>query len=369
MRRKLKLIITLILISISFSALSLTNLFYSMRDNDVPHLRDHYRVLNDIKKHHQKIDILIPQAYVINPEGVLYKFVEPETAQATKKYNIKLMPLVTNEDFNANKVNRFLQNKTAEQRAIDSLVTVCKQKKYYGFQIDFEHLPERDRTLFTEFYQGTANALHHAGCKVSIAIVPARQSIPVSDVLLKRDIYWAGAYDQKQIGKVSDFVVLMTYNQHGAMTPPGPNAGYALDKKAVEHALKNIPKQKVFLGIPTTSNYWTMAPIDNTFKNIKMTLNDKPISPDVAQAVAISYEQVKLLQKKHHLKWLWDKQSKVHYAMFDYQDFYRYVFIEDAASFAAKRQLAKQYHLGGIAVFRLGTEDHNIWGRPSQIQI
>jgi len=304
------------------------------------------------------------QAYVLNPNGIIYKFAEPEFEKTARKYNIRLMPLITNQNFNSEKVNQFLHDQSAQKRAIENITRLYKQKHYYGFQIDFEHIPEHDRKAFTHFYQSVANALHHIGSKVSIAIVPERRRIPFSAVLLKRDMYWAGVYDQKKLAAVSDFIVLMTYNQHGAMTTPGPNAGYALDKTAIQYALKNIPRNKIFLGIPTSSNYWTMGPINRTFKNIKVTLNDKPISPDVAQAIAISHQQVTLLKKMHHLKWQWDNQAKVHYTIFHYQDFYRYLFIEDATSYTAKTQLAKHYHLGGIAVFRLGIEDPNIWGTP-----
>lgn len=271
------LLLTLILIT---PAHALTKLFYTLRDSDIPNLRDHYRVLSDINQHHKEIDILVPQAYVISKEGYLYKFVNPETKAIAKKYHIKLMPLVTNENFNANKVNQFLNNPTAQTMAIHSLVHVCKVNHYYGLQIDFEHILAHDRNAFTKFYTNTANALHSANCKISIAIVPSRHNIPPSKLLLKRNLYWSGAYDQKRLGGASDFVVLMTYNQSGGMTTPGPTATVPIDEEAIKHALQFVPRNKVFLGIPTTSLYWEMLPTDQAFQHARTNLEQQPALDD-----------------------------------------------------------------------------------------
>ncbi len=338
MLRKILMIGALLLTLSSYSAQAFTKLFYAMRDSDIPKLNDHYRVLKDIDLHHKKMDILVPQAYVVNSEGIVYKSVQPDFKKTAEKYRVKLMPMVTNEGFDSEKLTKFLKNDNAEKLAIRTLTNLCRKNHYYGMQIDFEHIPYQDRNAFTSFYESVSTSLHHVGCKVSIAIVPIRHAVPPSSILMKRYVYWAGAYNQKQLAKFSDFVVLMTYNQHGTTTP-GPNASYALDKRAIKYALRHIPKNKIFLGIPTSSNYWTMAPTN----------------------IDISYQQVLLLQKMHDLKWRWNNKAKVHYAVFSYQDFYHYLFVEDAASYAAKVQLAKEYHLGGVAVFRLGTEDPAIY--------
>lgn len=346
---------------LSTPTFALTKLFYALRDSDTPNLRDHYRVLADIEKHHDKIDILVPQAYVINHEGRVYKFVESGFEKTARHYHIKLMPLVTNENFNSKKVDQFLNDPKAQSLAISTLTRLCKTKRYYGFQMDFEHVPARDRDAYTQFFTNTANALYAVNCKISVAIVPQRRDIPPSKLLLNRDEYWAGAYDQKRLSGASDFVVLMTYNQSGGMTTPGPTATVPVDKKALEFALKHIPRQKIFLGIPTTSIYWEMTPIQEVFKHGRVTFDEQSVSSIVAHGIGISYEQALLLQRMHHLKWQRDDYAEANYAVFHYHDFYHYLFLSDVTSIAAQRKLAKQYHIRGIAVFRLGNEDSEMW--------
>lgn len=344
-----KLINFTLLIALIFNtpAYALTKLFYALRDDDVPNLGDHYRVLEDIDRHHDKMDILVPQAYVLDSEGDLFMHMQPELAKKIKQYKIPLMPLVTIDDFNAEKISLFLKNKAAQAHAIHSLTKLCKTKHYEGFQIDFEHIPKVHRDAFTEFYTNTAKALHAIHCKISIAIIPQRHEIPPSKLLLRRDLNWSGAYDQKQLGDVSDFVVLMTYGQNAGETTPGPNASIPIDKEALAFALKHIPPKKIFLGIPTSSTYWSMR--------------STPSNHILAQGIIIPYSQVKQLQRLHHLKWQWDDYAKTHYAVFHFQDFYRYLFVSDARSINEKQKLAQQYHLGGIAIFRLGNEDPQMW--------
>lgn len=60
-------------------------------------------------------------------------------------------------------------------------------------------------------------------------------------------------------------------------------------------------------------------------------------------------------------KLVWDDHSKTAHAIYDHNGLYEYLFLEDARSFQAKVDLAKQYHLLGISVWQIGFEDPKIW--------
>ena len=116
---------------------------------------------------------------------------------------------------------------------------------------------EPEYTAFTHFYQKVANVLHQNGFKIAIALVPMlTENPPASDYLKGKYEGWSGVYDYKTLGKSSDFVTLMAYDQHASITTPGPMAGVIWDEAIIQYALKYIPPEKISLGIPWHSGYW-----------------------------------------------------------------------------------------------------------------
>ena len=51
----------------------------------------------------------------------------------------------------------------------------------------------------------------------------------------------------------------------------------------------------------------------------------------------------------------------MNYTYYEYNGINRFIFIENAKSFAAKYHLAVENQLRGISVFRVGIEDPAIW--------
>src|SRR5690606_28293269 len=102
-----------------------------------------------------------------------------------------------------------------------------------------------------------ATAFHRNKLNVSFAVVPSLKEGNQDSGFLKRKYdNWSGAYDLTTLGKISDFVSIMTYDEHLEGTSPGPYAGLTWVDAVVQHARKHIPANKISLGIPTYSGYW-----------------------------------------------------------------------------------------------------------------
>lgn len=334
---------------LSIQAMAFENLAYTWRGFPTE-IAAGRLALADLKEHASQIDIYSSQAYHIDTHGKLIGALNPAMLKIARDSHIKVMPLVVNNDFEQKLTHVFLKNAEAQQRAIQSILKLCRENHFYGVQIDFEGMSYLDRDAFSAFYKKVADVLHQNGFRISIAIIPILPEYPPQTSYLKsRYRGWSGCYDYKAIGKSSDFVTLMTYDQHGGITPPGPMSGLVWDENIVRYALKFIPANKISLGIPLHSAHWYTGRGSNPKNHIHVV------------SVDLDYNVIIKKLKGLHVKLSWENADKVHYAAYRNHFLYEYAFLEDADSFAAKLNLVQKYKLRGVSNWCLGEEDPAIW--------
>jgi spore germination protein YaaH len=346
-----KLVFLLGIYSFSAHSFAQENLFYILRHDSPELMTAAQNSFASLNQHFKQINILVPQAYNIDGNGVIWGFIDKDTNDFAKQHSMKVMPLITNTAFDTEMVHTFLSNTEAQNRALQSLLTLCEKEHYYGLQFDFEMVGLADRDALTYFYQRAADMLHQKGFKISFAVAPLLSDGPFPSHFLKK-IYvnWEGAYDLKRLAEAGDFLSIMAYNQHGGVTTPGPTAHIQWVEQAIQYALQYVPPQKISLGIPTYSTYW--------FTN---TTTGDSLGKIAVHSVGINYSKAVTLIHKYGANLQWDNKAQLYSAIFQHDWLNEYIFLEDAKSFVAKLALAHKYHLRGVSVFDLGTEDPAIW--------
>lgn len=302
--------------------------------------------MSSLRDHAKNISAVITQAYHINKAGVVSGYTNDVMMAFTRMQHIKTFILVTNEGFKREETHVFLHNPKAQQDAIQALVKLCNDNHYQGVQMDFENVNVQDKAELTSFFTNLANALHQMHLVVSFAVVPAvANGKQVSNYQQKKYDNWGGVYDLAALSKVADFISLMAYDQHTDGTTPGPNADLRWVEATLKHTLQFVPAKKLSLGIPTYSLRWYVGGKDH-------------LSVKMAQ---ISYREALSVLKDNGAGMQWSDKGKFHFAVYDHNWLYQYLYIEDAASFKARYGLARKYKLHGVSVFDLGIEDPGIW--------
>lgn len=321
---------------------SMENVFYVLHDQQ-------QQALQALTTHKNIVNAVIFQAYVIDSKGNVSGEADKTVIAFGKTNHIHLIPMVTNSKFEAKLTHQFLSNPDAQKLALNTLLAACKKNQFYGIQFDFEMIPLTDKKLLTNFYRQAADLFHKNNFVVSFAIAPTLMDnhFP-TDYQKKLYTVWQGVYDFKILGEISDFVTIMAYDQHGIGTIPGPIASLPWVDLVIKHALPLIPANKISLGIPSYSGLWYMGTIPNT-THITMHYN------------SLDYNTLQYIIKKLQPRIFWDDLNKIHFSFYDSAGLNKYIFIEDADSLKAKRNLAIKYKLRGISVFRLGIEDPAIW--------
>lgn len=299
-------------------------------------------------KHADEISIICPDVYQIDSMGVITGEVDRRILELSAKKGIKVMPLFAS--FDQKGIHQLLTSDAARKEAIRLMLFYARQFHYYGWQFDIENIHFTDKENYTSFFKQTADSLHKYGFAISGAVVKTEQPAPMSaNPAYQRFLYesWRGAFDIPAIAAASDFISIMTYDQHTAYTPPGPVAGLPWMKRILQYLLDaGIAPEKISLGIPSYSDYW--YPTVNS--NGPGSTRDE-----------ISYSAVQDLLDRYQAKPEWMDDQQVYYTHWENGGIFNWLFIEDAKSFLPKFKLAETHHLRGISVWVIGTEDPAIW--------
>jgi spore germination protein YaaH len=295
------------------------------------------------------VDILGPQVYSVDANGVISGSLDSRVLVLARAHKIKIMPLVIQPGFDQPMFHKLLHDPKAQQRAIRSMVTLCKENAYYGIQFDFENIHITDRDEYTAFYKDAAFALHKEGYAISMAVVPRISDDPGPTSYHKWIYeYWRGVYDYNAIADVSDFISFMTYDQHTHLTPPGPVAGMPWMIQCIEFVLRSgVPVEKISIGFPFYSTHWFPFAKDEQIQH--------------AAGRSLSYPDAKGIADRNDAVIRWDDTEKVNYTVYCNQGLNEHLYFEDAKAMNAKLELMKKYKFRGFSIWRLGNEDPDVW--------
>jgi spore germination protein YaaH len=298
--------------------------------------------------HVDQITVLGPQVYTVDSLGLVYGSLDRRVLQLAKSRGVKVMPLVVNEGFNQPALRRLLADTAARSRAIASFLELCRRNGYWGIQFDIENLNIQDRDRYTAWFTDAARALHAAGFTISAAIVHQTDDLPGPTGYHRFLADSWRTFDLAALGRVADFLSVMSYDQHTRRTPPGPVAGIPWVRSVTEYFLRYVPAEKLSLGIPLYGDYWSARP-DPTPERARTS------------ASSVSWFWGSGLAERNGATIKWDDAQQVPYASFDVGGTFEWLYLENARSFSAKLALMREKKLRGFSAWVLGPEDPDIW--------
>ncbi|MBO8128368.1 MAG: glycoside hydrolase [Peptococcaceae bacterium] len=281
----------------------------------------------------QALTAMVSFAYHIDGEGNVYGRPYEEAMRKARSKGIKVIALFHNfRDgiFQRQEVHRLLNTPEYQKRAVQGIVNIVQRYGYDGINMDFEAIPVVDRRAYTEFLRAVVTALP-AAYEVAISVPAKTWDNPQH--------FWSGAFDYQAIGQLFDKVVLMTYDEHFARGAPGPIASIGWVRQVLDYAVTQISPSKTLLGIAGYGYDW----------------------PQGKWARMVSYRDAQDIAARHGVRIQWDQVSRSWYFRYYENGTPREVWFEDAQSTREKLKLCEEYGLAGIALWRLGLEDHKLW--------
>lgn len=294
-----------------------------------------------LQTNHGSMGLLSPVWFTVELNGDLRSTVDARLVKWAAERQLPLLPVIANRDFKPEAIQSALAA-GAQDRLISDLVKAGSEFRFRGFELDFEEVPPSLRDAYAQFVTRLAAALHQRGMQLGIA-VPAPIG-PGTPPPIARPAWItnvrAAAFDYAQIGRVVDWMTLMTYDEYTAPDQPGPVAGFAWVEACVRKTLEWVPAQKIRLGLAFYYRHWSGA---------KVTEGPFPVA-----RVLAAKSGVKMSFNAAHREMTFEfREGAIRHV----------VWCSDASSLAQRLALVSKYKLGGFAAWRVGQEDPSVWGK------
>lgn len=251
-----------------------------------------------------------------------------------KNNGYKVWAMISNNSM-PQTTSEIMRDYKLREKLIDKIVDLAYVYELDGINIDFENMYEEDKDLFSRFIIELAPRLKENGLILSVDVTAPDGSA-----------MWSDCFDRHVIGEVSDYIILMAYDQYNDSSEnSGTVAGYNWIEIALNKMVgtqEEIKSEKIILGMPFYTRLWKEKngeKIDSSVVNMKNVDN---VLPDGIEKV-------------------WDDKLKQNYVEYEKSGITYKMWIEDLDSIRAKVGLVQKYNLAGVASWAKDREDERVW--------
>ncbi|MDB5054635.1 MAG: spore protein [Bacilli bacterium] len=294
---------------------------------------------NSLSTNYSYITHMSTDTFNVNSQGNIVGTAPTNAISFAKSKNITTYACISNfgtTDFDSALAHTVLTNTTAKNNAISNLVNLVKNNGYKGVNVDFESVLKTDRTALSNFVRDLANSLRPLGYQTLISAPAKTVDNPNDD--------WSGAFDYASLGQNVDYVQVMTYDENGPWSAPGPVAGKDWMEQSLQFAVSTVPASKVLMGLPAYGYDWNLT-TNNANDGKQIAWKDIPALISSTGAVP-----------------QWDTAtSSPHFTYTAGDGSNHVVWYENVQSITVKSGLYNTYHLGGISMWAMGLEDASFW--------
>ena len=287
------------------------------------------RAYLSLKNNIKHLNMVLPEWFFINPNtDQLESRIDKKALKLMRSAGIPILPMLTNNygaKFRSEPIVRIMNNQEKRMALIKQLADQCEQYGFTGINLDLEDLNITDNVPLITLVKDFATVFHARGLYVTQAIAAFNDD-----------------YDMQELAKYDDYLFLMAYDEHNSTSQPGAISSQRWVEKATDWAAKNVPNDKIVLGLAAYGYDWTEG---------------KPVGSTV------SFDQIIATAQNAEAKIAFNDDT--YNLNFSYEDdtngTLHHVFFPDAATTFNIMRFGSEYHLAGFGLWRLGTEDKRIW--------
>lgn len=274
---------------------------------------------------------------VVDHEGTVESKADPAYVSWAHRKGMEVWGLLSNS-FNPELTTEALSTFERRKSIVDQMISLALENDLDGINIDFENVHTKDGPNVTQFLRELKPMAREHDLILSIDVTPKSQSE-----------MWSAFLDRKSLGTITDYLMVMAYDEHWAASP---KAGSVASLPWTEASIKRIiqedevPPQKVVLGIPLYTRVWSETP-----KEGKIKVSSKSLGMESAADIIAKFK----------LKPKFRASEGQNYVEYTEDGVVKKIWLEDQVSLKARVDLAKSLKLGGIGAWNRTFADENAW--------
>ncbi|PXA99681.1 polysaccharide deacetylase [Nostoc sp. 3335mG] len=281
-----------------------------------------------LERHIGQLDWVVPSLYSVN--GPAHQLVQtPDTRFdaliASTPRRPRILPMVQNaqgDSWDGAGTAALLHDPRARGAFLDRLQGTLTARHADGVVFDFEELPASAQRDYPQF-------LREARARFAAKNMTVAVTVPAAD-----DDWNLASYAQ-----AADKLILMNYDENAPSGAAGPIASQGWFVKQMDHALTHVAPDKLIVGVANYAYDWT-AP---------------------GKADTLTIEEAWLIAHDSQAQLQFDPVSGNQSFGYEENGVEHTVWMVDAASAWNQLRAANLKGVGGVALWRLGSEDSNFW--------
>ncbi|WP_235431548.1 S-layer homology domain-containing protein [Paenibacillus sp. VT-400] len=281
-----------------------------------------------------EVNTLVPRWFFLNNSMKVTDHADPALISWASATDRQLWPLLGNRSDSA-LTHQMLSSSANRAAVISQVAAYVKTYKLDGINVDFENVDPVDREGLTAFVTSLTATLHALGAVVSVDVSPD----------LGTD--WTDAFDYAKLGAVSDYMVLMGYEEHWNGDPKaGSVASLPWVEKALDTMLSEVVRAKTILALPLYTRDWSS--VNPATSSWDITLSEQGARAHTTGSVR-----------------RWDASLVQYIIGYNSNGKPRYIWAEDSRSLSAKVLMSEQRQIAGLAYWYMGGETADVWNAIS----
>lgn len=234
-----------------------------------------------------------------------------------------LSSITENGNFSEQRASLLFRDIPLQDKLLDQIVAVMKEKGYLGLDIDFEFVNPEDAGNFQNFLRRSIERMHAEGFFVNVDLAP-KSSAGQAGLLYE-------SHDYAAIGALADTVLLMTYEWGYTYGPPMAVAPLNQVRRVIEYGVSAIPAEKILMGLPNYGYDWIL-----------------PFERGITRATAIGNEYAVEIAQRNNVPIQFDNTAySPTFEYFGNANRNHVVWFEDARSVEGKFNLMDEFSLRG----------------------
>ncbi|MBH1941976.1 LysM peptidoglycan-binding domain-containing protein [Mobilitalea sibirica] len=282
--------------------------------------------------------------YTATDEGdIITHYDETDMIGVAREYGVMPLMLITTlsirGEANIGIAYDILINEEFQNRLIDNILAILKEKGYFGVNLAFQYLNISNLRLYESYLTKINKRLTQEGYVVFVTINPIRE---IDDVLRYERV------DYSQINQLTDYIVFMNNERVMDMLPPSPIISVSNIEEFIDFIDRYVTPDKIMLGIPSIGQDWQL-PFVAGFSDVNTLIYANVIQ--LASNVGASIE--------------FDEMSQTPYFTYTVINYGRpiehIVWFVDARTIDALLNLQLEYNLPGIDYWNIMMFNPQFW--------